>query len=118
MAFVQAFHAAERMFMRRVRHRVIPALIGGGVFVISGAGAQPALAGDMSQVHGASNINPSYYLTTQDSVNEASNQLVGFGSGTVKLEMGLQDINTTWSDGSIIYPGQTSSPSPSKYAWN
>jgi autotransporter-associated beta strand protein len=99
-----------------VRHLVFPTLIGG---LSGGFAAAPALAQALSgSVLGASNINPSYYFTSQDAVNEATNQLVGFGSSTVKLEMGIQDLNTTWSDGSIIYPGQTKAPPPSKYAWN
>src|SRR4051794_40013724 len=81
--------AAERMYMRRVRHLVLPTLIGGAVVAGAAASASRALAANMSEVLGASNINPSYYLTSQDSVNEATNQMVGFGSTTVKLEMGL-----------------------------
>ncbi|HSV16147.1 MAG TPA: hypothetical protein VLI90_17935, partial [Tepidisphaeraceae bacterium] len=104
--------------MQRVRrHLLLPTVITGIIGAAAGS-ASRALAAGMSDVLGASNINPGYYFTTQDAVNEATNQLVGMGSTTVKLEMGIQDINTTWSDGSIIYPGQTSPPPPSKYAWN
>src|SRR5438874_7416413 len=94
------------MYMRRVRHLVLPTLLTGvaGSAVVGGL-ADRAVAAGMSNVLGASNINPSYYLTSLDSVNEAANQLVGMGAGAVKLEMDTEDLNQTFS-------------ASSKYAWN
>jgi hypothetical protein len=67
--------------------------------------AATAWGQDLSKILGAANIDPSYYFTTQDSVNEAANQLVGMGAGAIKLEMDVADLNQTFSTNS-------------KYAWN